>query len=107
MTGGFEVELDVLKGAADAVSQTMRDMQSCQVDDICGPPEEYGHDGLHAAFEHFCGRWQEGVEILLEDGAAISEALRGALRSYSEMEQAAEDTLRGRGPDPAAESVDG
>lgn len=107
MAGGFEVELDVLDGAAKAVSQTMQDMESCQVADICGPSEEYGHDGLHGAFAHFCDRWQEGVEILLEDGEAIGEALRGAAQSYRELDQEAEDRLRGVGPDPAAEAVDG
>lgn len=107
MTGGFKVDLDVLDDAANAVSQTMRDMESCQVSDICGPPEEYGHDELRAAFDHFCARWQQGVEILLEDGESISEALRRAAQSYREIDRDTEDTLRGLGTDPAAGTVDG
>ncbi|PXY21179.1 hypothetical protein [Prauserella muralis] len=95
--GGFEVEVDVLDGAATAVSQTMRDMETCKIESICGPREMYGHDRLHEAFEHFCGRWQEGVELLLEDGGAIAGTLTRAVDAYTEFEGEAEQAFRDPG----------
>ena len=76
---GFTVHVDELRAAARGVGQTVRDMGSCKIEDIAGEEEQYGHAGVHQGFEHFCARWQEGVEILLEDGAAIAEALTGGV----------------------------
>ncbi|PRX49005.1 hypothetical protein B0I33_10337 [Prauserella shujinwangii] len=96
MSGRFEVELDVLDGAATAVSQTMHDMETCKIESICGPAEMYGHDGVHEAFEHFCGRWQQGVELLIEDGATIAGALNRAVEGYGDFEGEAEQVFGGQ-----------
>lgn len=109
MTQGFDVDLGVLDGAATAISRTMRDMEQCEVEDIVGPEEEYGHEGLRAAFEHFCDRWQDGVDILIEDGDTIVQALNRAVDVYLEVDRAAERTLKthGDGADPTVGAIDG
>lgn len=109
MTQGFEVDLDVLDGAATSISRTMRDMEQCEVEYIVGPEEEYGHAGLREAFEHFCDRWQDGVEMLLEDGETIAQVLNRAVDVYMDVDDTAERTFKahGDGADPAVGAVDG
>ncbi|WP_258342229.1 hypothetical protein [Saccharopolyspora gregorii] len=109
MTQGFDVDLQVLDSAGEAVAQTMHDMQSCKVEDICGDEQQYGHAGLHDAFEHFCDRWQHGVEVLIEDGDTITQVLNKVVDTYVEADAASEESMRavGRGEDPAAGVADG
>lgn len=109
MAQGFDVDLEVLDGAATAISRTMRDMEQCEVEDIVGPEEEYGHAVLHEAFEHFSDRWQDGVDLLIEDGDTIVRALNRAVDVYLEVDRSAERTFKahGDGADPAVGAVDG
>ncbi|MBC6447147.1 hypothetical protein [Actinokineospora xionganensis] len=106
---GFNVDLAALDQAGQAISQTMHDMKTCSVDRIDGGSGQYGHDGLHEAFEHFCDRWQYGVEVLIEDGDKIAKALNASLDAYIDVDQSAEQSMRatGSGADPAAEVADG
>jgi hypothetical protein len=106
---GFDVDLAALDRAAYGVARIMRDMESCAVDDIDGGAAQYGHDGLHSAFEHFCDRWQYGVEVLVEDGATIVRALNASMDVYLETDRTAEHSMRsaGSGADPAREPADG
>lgn len=109
MPEGFDVDLEVLDGAATTISRTMRDMEQCEVEDIVGPEEEYGHEGLHEAFEHFCDRWQTAVELLIEDGDSISSALNRSVDAYIEVDSSAARTFKahGDGVDPAEGAIDG
>lgn len=109
MTGGFNADPHTLDVAATSISQTMRDMATIDVDDIPGDSPQYGHEGLHASLEHFCSRWQYGVEVLIEDGASIVQAINGAVNTYIEADSSAESSLRaaGSGADPAVDAVDG
>lgn len=109
MASGFDVDLAALDQAAQAISQTMHDMKTCNVDDIVGEPGQYGHDGLHEAFDHFCGRWQYGVEVLIEDGDKIVRALNASMDAYMGTDAAVEQSMRaiGSGNDPAVDVADG
>lgn len=106
---GFDVQLAALGQAAQAISQTMQDMKSCEVEDIAGPAGQYGHDGLYDAFEHFCDRWQYGVEVLVEDGDKIAAALTKSKDTYLTADRTAVQSIRavGTGADPAADVADG
>jgi hypothetical protein len=106
---GFDVDLTALDQAGQAISQTMHDMKTCEVDDIVGATHLYGHDGLRGAFDHFCDRWQYGVEVLLEDGGKIARALNASMDGYIENDSTVEQTFRaaGVGDDPAREVADG
>jgi hypothetical protein len=109
VTGGFNSDLATLDMAATSISQTMRDMATIDVDDIPGDSSQYGHEGLHASFEHFCSRWQYGVEVLVEDGASIVQAINAAVDTYIEADRSAESSLHaaGSGADPAVDAIDG
>lgn len=109
MPHGFDVKLGALDQAAQAISQTMRDMESCAVEDIEGRAHQYGHNGLHDAFEHFCDRWQYGVEVLIEDGDKIVRALNASMDAYIDADGAAEQSMLsvGTGADPAVDVADG
>lgn len=109
MSQGFEVDLQVLDSAAEAVAQTMHAMQSCTVEDLCGDAPQYGHADLHAAFQHFCDRWQYGVEMLIEDGTTLTQVLNKVVETYVQADHDGERTMHasGSGVDPAAEQADG
>lgn len=64
-------------------------MESCDVKAICGEQAQYGQAGIHEAFEYFYQRWQYGVEVLIEDGEEITEALGAAIDTYAAAEDAA------------------
>jgi hypothetical protein len=106
---GFNANLEALDAAATSISQTMRDAETIDVEDISGDAPQYGHDGLHASFDHFCSRWQYGVEMLIEDGASIVQAINEAVDTYIKADSSAERSLHtaGSGADPAVEAVDG
>lgn len=94
---GFTVHVDALRDAARGVGQTVRDMESCKIEGIAGGEKQYGHAGVHEGFEHFCDRWQEGVELLLEDGAAIAEVLATASSRYAAADQTSADKITAAG----------
>lgn len=106
---GFNVDLGALDQASQAVARTMYDMRTCAVEDIAGDAPQYGHDGLYEAFEHFCGRWQYGMELLVADGDTIVRALNLSMDAYLDADQSAEQSMRtaGTGADPAVEVADG
>jgi hypothetical protein len=91
------VHVDALLAAARGVGQTVRDMESFQIEDIAGEEEQYGHAGVHEGFEHFCARWQEGVEILIEDGLAIADVLTVSASQYGAADQTGADTITAAG----------
>lgn len=109
MPDGFDVDLVALDQAAQAISQTMHDMKTYAVDDIVGASVMYGHGGLHDAFDHFCDRWQYGVEVLVEDAGKIAKALNASIDAYVDVDSAAEQTMHviGSGTDPAVDAADG
>lgn len=106
---GYTVDLDVLDRTAQAISQTMHDMKTCEVDDIVGSPKMYGHADLREAVDDFCERWQGGVEILIEDGVKLAKALNSSVDAYIDADNAAERSMRaiGGGNDPARDVADG
>lgn len=109
MGSGFNADLETLDLAATSIAQTMRDMEVIDLEDISGDAPQYGHEGLHASLEHFCSRWQYGVEVLVEDGASIVQAINAAVQTYIEADSSAERSLHsaGSGTDPAVDAVDG
>ncbi|MCA1702133.1 MAG: hypothetical protein LC808_02230 [Actinobacteria bacterium] len=109
MSGGFNADLETLDLAATSIAQTMRDMEVIDLEDISGDAPQYGHGGVHASLEHFCSRWQYGVEVLIEDGGSIVQAINAAVRTYIEADSSAERSLRtaGSGADPAVDVADG
>ncbi|MFI0897638.1 hypothetical protein [Streptomyces sp. NPDC020983] len=53
-----------------------------------------GHDGLTAALDGFCDRWEWGVRALVQDADQIAERLGLAAGTYYEMDHYAEKTLK-------------
>jgi hypothetical protein len=80
---GFHVDLDALSAASIGITQTLKDMDQCKIRGICGEPEQYGHQGIHDVFANFCGRWQQGVDVLLEDAKSLRDGLNQAADAYA------------------------
>lgn len=90
---GFHVDLDALAAAAGGIRDTIRDHDSIEVRNICGPAELYGHAGVHGAFSDFCDRWSAGVDQLVEDSGIISESLAAVAQNYRSVDEASRSAL--------------
>jgi len=80
-------------GGRGRYSDTIRDRDSIEVRNICGPAELYGHAGVHGAFSDFCDRWSAGVDQLVEDASIISESLTAVAQNYRSVDEASRSAL--------------
>ncbi|MFI0722436.1 hypothetical protein [Streptomyces sp. NPDC021224] len=55
---------------------------------------QVGHDGLTAALDRFCDRWEWGVRTLVQDADRTAERLGLAAGTYYEMDHYAGQTLK-------------
>jgi hypothetical protein len=101
---GFHVDVDRVEEAARGITESTRDQDNFELDDLCGPAEMYGHDGVHEALEEYCDRWSEGLDLLTEDAAAIGDALSQVAAAYRAVDESAAGSLSG---DPAMGAADG
>ena len=100
---GFHVEIGVLESAAAGIRQSVADQKGSALADLDGRTASYGHDGLHAAMETFCDRWNEGLDILIKDADAIGDILGTAAGAYRAADAAAAGRLT---TDPGVQAVD-
>ncbi len=100
---GFHVEIGVLESAAAGIRQSVADQRGSALEDLDGRTASYGHDGLHAAMETFCDRWNEGLDILIKDADAIGDILGTAAGAYREADATAAGRLT---TDPGVQAVD-
>jgi hypothetical protein len=100
---GFHVEIDVLEAAAAGIAGSVADQERSPLAGLDRGAETYGHEGLHGAMETFCDRWNEGLDILLDDAGAIGDILARAAHEYRAVDRAGAARLTG---DPAERVVD-
>ncbi|WP_216211173.1 hypothetical protein [Amycolatopsis aidingensis] len=93
MSGGYVVNVEALQIASRGIAESVRDLEPGVVRGLCGEPEQYGHEGVHAAFAEFCERWDYGVEVLVDDTDGMCEALDHAVLAYVEGDQVAAEPL--------------
>ena len=101
---GFHVEIDVLETASAGIAGSVADQRRSPLEDLDRGEKTYGHEALQGAMKTFCDRWNEGLDILLDDAGAIGDILTRAAREYRKVDQAAAARLTG---DPAEWVVDG
>lgn len=82
MPEGFEVDLEALGGAAKGIAEIMREMAERDLDDLDGSAQRYGHENLHEAFEHFCGR--SSASWFEQPGGGIQYKFDRPLKWYEE-----------------------
>jgi hypothetical protein len=82
MTDGFTVDLGALENAAAGINKTLSELKEQDVDDLDGPAEDYGHDGLADTVKDFCDRWQYGVECLAKDAQEVTSRLSQSVQAY-------------------------
>ncbi|WP_239117453.1 hypothetical protein [Paractinoplanes ferrugineus] len=97
------MDVGVLEAAATAISASVSDQRGTRLDQVDGAADTYGHDGVHQALEGFCGRWNAGFDLLLDDAEAISGLLSAVARAYREADAASAGRLTA---DPARPVVD-
>lgn len=107
MAGGFYVDFNALREAADGVTETLDAMATKKVSDIDAPKAAFGHDGLADVVSDFCDRWEIGVEHLTKDGSEIADRLNLSVAGYERAEKTIQLSLNGilqsrTGADPGA-----
>lgn len=100
---GFHVEIGVLEEAATGITQSVGDQRESALADLDRGADTYGHPGLHRAMENFCDRWNDGLDILIEDAKAIGDILEQAAKAYRDADSASAGRLS---TDPAERVVD-
>ena len=92
---GFTVDVDALTAAGQGIKDVMGKLDQKSVEDIDCDSDAVGHGGLADRLESFCGRWQVGVENLLEDGAQIAQRLLDSADVYQGHDDAIAKVLSG------------
>jgi hypothetical protein len=101
---GFHVEIGVLDSAAAGIRQSVADQTGSALEDLDRGAATYGHDRLHGAMETFCDRWNDGLDILIKDAAAIADILGRTAQAYRHADGAAAGRLA---VDPGKRVIDG
>jgi hypothetical protein len=100
--------ISTLRNAAEGVTDTLDKMATRMVSDIDAAKEAFGHDGLAAAVEDFCDRWEIGVEHLTKDAAEVVGRLNWSVTQYQQIEGSVQRSMDGilqrlDQPDPAVQ----
>ncbi len=85
-TNGFSVDLSALEQASLGVSGTLDQAAQLAVSAISDSPAAFGHPALASSVAGFLDRWQRGVQILVQDGHAISSRLAQNVTAYRAAE---------------------
>jgi hypothetical protein len=92
---GFNVNATALTDAGQGIADLMKMLGEHKVEDIDCDAGAVGHEGLAGQLESFCGRWQVGVENLLEDGSQFSQRLLDCAATYRGHDDAIANVLNG------------
>ena len=93
--------------ASEGVNGAMSDLQNNKVSGIGGPAADYGDDDLAGTVSDYCGRWEIGVEHLVNDAKEVASRLSLSAATYATAEKTVIAHLTGilqsrTGTDPAA-----
>ncbi|MEU4694875.1 hypothetical protein [Actinoplanes sp. NPDC023714] len=99
----FHVDLAAIDEAAAGIAQTAAAHDRTGLEDLQRSAARYGDEELSGAVRDYCGRWDDGLDLLVEDARLISDVLTRAAAVYRATDEAAARTLT---TDPALEAVD-
>jgi hypothetical protein len=100
---GFHVDIESLERASGGIARSINEQERHRLKDVCGEQAAYGDVAVHRALEHFCARWDDGLDLLIEDAKKVSDILGRAAMAYRAVDNASAATLRG---DPGAQVTD-
>lgn len=83
VVNGFQVELQALTDAADAVAGTLHAFGAPKTSGVNAPASAFGHDQLAAVVSTFYDRWNTGVDSLVGEGQQAVGRLVGSRDKYS------------------------
>ncbi|MEU4693898.1 hypothetical protein [Actinoplanes sp. NPDC023714] len=101
---GFHVDIESLEQAGDGIARSVDDQEKHRLKEVCAGPEAYGDVSIHRAMQHFCDRWNDGLDLLVEDAKKVSDVLGRAAAAYRAVDNANAASLRG---DPGTQVTDG
>ncbi|WP_436524235.1 WXG100 family type VII secretion target [Actinoplanes sp. HUAS TT8] len=92
---GFHVDIESLEQASGGIARSVNDQEKRQLKDVYAGPEAYGDVSVHRAVKHFCDRWNDGLDLLVEDAKEVSDILGRAATAYRAVDNANAASLRG------------
>ena len=99
----FHADVDLLDSAAEGIRASTAEQARAPLGRMANRAADYGHAELHRSMERFCGRWNDGLDLLLEDTRTIAELLERAADTYRSVDRGSAATLTA---DPARPVVD-
>lgn len=97
---GYQVDVDVLDGAARSMRELAADQDQFELRGLCGEPEVYGHQGLHDGLADACDKLSNTLDNLASTVEDLAGGLEKSAALYRESEQANAQKLQGGGGDP-------
>jgi hypothetical protein len=79
---GFSVDTATLTDTAAAVRLVADTQREHRLSELVGERASYGDDELQGAFAQFCSRWSDGLDVLTQDAATISDTLDSTVATY-------------------------
>ncbi|GIF09715.1 hypothetical protein [Actinoplanes siamensis] len=101
---GFHVDIESLEQASSGIARSVNDQEKHRLKDVYAGPDAYGDVSVHRAMKHFCDRWNDGLDLLVEDAKKVSDILGRAATAYRAVDNTNAASLRG---DPGAQVISG
>jgi len=98
------VDVAKVTEAAKGIAASIGDQRQFELRKLPGHAGQYGDGDLYGAFAEYCHRWNDGLDILIEDAKAISDSLFRVAQAYQASDHGAATRLTS---DPATGAVDG
>jgi hypothetical protein len=67
---------------AEGIAASIGDQRQFELRRLPGYAGQYGDDDLHDALAEYCNRWNDGLDILIDDAKAISDTLFRVAQAY-------------------------
>lgn len=101
---GFHVDIESLEQASGGIARSVNDQEKHRLKDVYGGPDAYGDVSVQRAVKHFCDRWSNGLDLLVEDAKKVSDILGRAATAYRAVDNANAASLHG---DPGTQVTGG
>jgi hypothetical protein len=96
LAGGNQVTVDTvaLSDTATAVRGVIRAQRGRRLTELAAQAAVFGEQGVQDAFDQFCSRWSDGLDVLTADAAAISDTLDAVVAAYRLTDELNADRYR-------------
>ncbi|WP_031469629.1 hypothetical protein [Sciscionella sediminilitoris] len=94
---GFHVDIGAIESAAREMGEITRKQDDFALADLCGPYEQYGHDGFCDALDNFCGEYDRSMQMLVDKADDLKDGMSAVAKAYRQAEHSNKKALTDSG----------